>query len=120
MIKMSAIKKSYLTPKGQTLRAQVIELQKFKYYKIHKGDPRIVSDKWFDENVLPLLYKYKCKLLNEIAYDILVHGINRMSGKTRAPLGNKFMNLYCALSQRYPATTRLLSAKLNGPAWKKI
>ena len=40
MIKISAIRDIYLASKGQTLRAQVIELKQFKYDKIQKGDPR--------------------------------------------------------------------------------
>ena len=43
-----------------------------------------------------------------------------MSGKTRAPIGNKISNLYCVLAKRGPTTTRLVSVNINGPAWKNI
>ena len=43
-----------------------------------------------------------------------------MSGNTRAPIGNTLMNFYCTLSQRYPATARLVSENFNGPVCKNI
>ena len=64
MLKNSAIQERQLTPKGQTICAQVIELQQFKYDKIQVGDPRIVSDKWVEETSCQLFYKYKDKLPN--------------------------------------------------------
>ena len=79
-VKISAIKERYLNPKIQTLQNQLIELHKFKYDKIQKVDPRIDSDKLFEGNFCPFFYEYKDKLRNGIAFDLLVRGINRISG----------------------------------------
>ena len=62
--------------KGQTLRAQWIEVHKFRYGRIQKGDPRRESDKLLEETLFAFFYTYKDKLLNDIEYDILVRGIN--------------------------------------------
>ena len=59
-------------------------------------------------------YKYNDKLLTSISYDLLVNGINRMPIKTRGTLGNKLMNFYCALEQRYSSTVRLVLENING------
>ena len=120
MLKMPAIQERYLTPKGKTLYAQVVEIQKFKYDKIQNSDPRRVSDKWFEETFRSFFYKCNDKFLNCIAYDLLFRGINRMAGKTRAPPGNKIINFYCALAQRYPATVRLVLVNINGLVWNNI
>ena len=117
---MSTIRESYLTPKGKTLRAQVIELQKFKYDKIQKGEPRKNQINGLKGKNIPFFYKYKDKFLNDIEYDIIVYGINRMSGKTRVTLGKKIMNFYCEFAQRDPATARIVLSNLNGPEWNNI
>ena len=120
MIKMSYIQEIYLTPKQQTLRAQVIELHKWKYDKIEKGEPRRRYDKWFEGKFCPFFYKYKDKFLNYIAYELLLRGINRMSGKTIPPISNKMIHVYCEIAQRNLDTARLVSENLNGTAWKNI
>ena len=43
-----------------------------------------------------------------------------MSGKTRDPLGSKFMDFYCAIVQMYPANVILVSDNINELAWKNI
>ena len=53
MLKMCTIQESHLNPKRQTLCAQVIELQKFNYDKIHKVESSIGSDKWFEGGEMP-------------------------------------------------------------------
>ena len=57
MLKISAIQERYLTIKVQTLHAQVIELNKFKYDKIQKSEIRRGSDKLFEEALCPLYYE---------------------------------------------------------------
>ena len=109
-----------MNPKIQTLQNQLIELHKFKYDKIQKVDPRIDSDKLFEGNFRPFFYEYKDKLRNGIAFDLLVRGINRISGGEGDPLGNKLMNLDCALANRYPTTAILVSENLNGPGCNNI
>ena len=94
MLKMCTIQESHLNPKRQTLCAQVIELQKFNYDKIHKVESSIGSDKWFEGGEISCFYKHKYIFLNDIAYYILVRGIKRVPVKTRSHLGNKLINLY--------------------------
>ena len=43
-----------------------------------------------------------------------------MPVNTRASLGNKLMNFYCALEQIDSATDRLVSENINGTAWKNV
>ena len=109
-----------MTPKGKNLCDQVIELQKLKYDKTQKGKPRRGSDKLFEETFSSLFYTYKDKLLNDIAYDLLVHIINKISVKTRSSIGYKFLNFYCKTAQRDAETYRLVSKNINGPTWKII
>ena len=81
----------------------MLKLQKFKSDKIQMGSTSRVSDKKIEETFRPLFYSYKDKLFNSISYDSIVCGINRISGKTRAPLGIKMINFYCAIAKSYPS-----------------
>ena len=120
---MKAIKSTdskYLTHEGVILRRFMLEFSSFYYDKVKIGKPQRGSDKWFEKVLRPFYYKHKDKFLDDIIYQILVHGINRISGQTNSKLPDKLRDFYTAIAQRDPSLARLISANLHGPAWRNI
>ena len=80
-----------LNDEGEILRRKIVELIQFKYDSTKDKEPARGTDRWFETTLRDFYYNNKDTFRNDVIYDILVNGMNRISGKSYSPIGKRLM-----------------------------
>mmetsp|Transcript_29457 Transcript_29457/g.28332 ORF Transcript_29457/g.28332 Transcript_29457/m.28332 type:complete len:127 (+) Transcript_29457:876-1256(+) len=87
-----------LNDEGKIIRRKFVEMIQFKYDSTKDNEPARGTGLWFETTLRDFCYNNKDKFQNNIIYNILVNGMNMISGKSDYSIGKKLMFFYYAIA----------------------
>ena len=105
----------FLTKAGQELKAQLNILKSF-FSTMRPPKKNVASSEHFITKTFgPFYEKYGDKFRSTLIYDLLLHQMKVMEGKTNSHIGQKSMNFFMFISTASAQASRYCAANLFGP-----